>query len=175
MWNSLEIAKLALQGAALIVAGFGLRQFNVAVAAYRDLHDWNRRKAAQDAVDRYKDIQDDNLVLHTHFNVMESAAELELRQVEALCSQDPLIRKAVHRRLNYFEALATGCKQGVYDEDVIRIALESLFRRSLGQFRAYIVHRRNVGAKDLWIEFEALSNRWSNGVSPARKRLGTSV
>ena len=37
------------------------KQFELAAASYRDLHEWNRRKAAQDAVEKYKDVQDDNL------------------------------------------------------------------------------------------------------------------
>ena len=97
---------------------------------------------------------------------MESADALRWDQVEDVCKAKPEVRQALHRRLNYFENLAAGCKQGVFDEGIVKISLETLFARTLSKFRAYVEHRRNLGGKDMWVEFEALSQSWSSPASP---------
>ena len=164
MPNWFEWSKLILQLLTFLTAGVGLffatRQLRFLVASYRDLHDWNRRKAAQDAIEKYRDVQEENLLLHDKFRVMESNDPIPLSDIQAECAGDAGVRTALHRRLNYFEALAVGCRQGVYDEDVVRVALEDMFGRSITQFKAYIDHRRGVGQKNVWREFEQLAEKW---------------
>ena len=70
-----ELSKIALQGLTLVVAGIGLVfaicQLRLLTTTYNDFHEWNRRKAAQDAIEKYTDIQEYYPLLNAKFRIME--------------------------------------------------------------------------------------------------------
>jgi hypothetical protein len=91
------------------------RQLKLLRITYRDLHDWNRRKAAQDAIDNMQGIADDTPLLDDKFKIMERNDPIPLVQIRQECEADSHVRTVLHRRLNYFESLAVGVNQAVLD------------------------------------------------------------
>src|SRR5215472_8269951 len=159
-----ELSKIALQGLTLVVAGIGLVfaicQLRLLTTTYNDFHEWNRRKAAQDAIEKYTDIQEYYPLLNAKSRIMEFFDPVSLDLIRKECEVDSSLRPTLHRVLNYFEALAVGCGQGVYDEQVVGNAFKAVFIRTLKQFEAYIGHRRSAGAIGAWSQFEQLAKKW---------------
>ena len=175
-WSSIEITKVILQILIIVIAGGGLyltvRQLVLLTRSYRDLHDWNRRKAAQDAVKHFIMSQKDNIIiLDDAFSIMSSKDPIPLETVQKKCKESPAVRSALHSRLNYFEHLAIGVREGVLDESVIRRAFEPMFKRSVRQFKPYIEHRRATGSRNAFMDLEALITEWT-GLPPWRIKTG---
>lgn len=160
----IETTKVVLQAAALIVLLVGLlltiRQIRLLRLSYVDLHDWNRRKAAQDAVDNVEHIAADTPLLDGKFQIMSKNDPIALKSILGACESTVEVQTAIHRRLNWFESLAGGVKQGVFDEEVIKDAYQRVFRSTHRQFSEYIDHRRNADSYDAWSEFGDMIERW---------------
>jgi hypothetical protein len=161
----LDIIRILLQIATPAILAIGLwltlRQLRLLRQSYVDQHDWNRRKAAQDAIQTtQKSIGEDTPLLNEKFQVMTSYDTIPLDQIRDECDADPKVRMAIHRRLNTFEELAVGVHQGVFDEDVLNAAYKEVFRRTRNRFREYIDHRRSIGTDAAWKEFDNLTQEW---------------
>jgi hypothetical protein len=141
--------------------------------SYVNAHDWNRRKAAQDAIATTQFVAEDTPLLNEKFEVLTSADTRPLEDVRRECNDNVKVRLALHRRLNLLETFAVGVNQAVLDEDVIKAAYSGLFARTLNQFKEYIVHRRNTGIQHAWVEFERLAKKWEEEAQPtARPKTG---
>ena len=75
MWTGPEIVKVVLQIVTILVAGIGIgiaiHQLRLLYFTYRDLHDWNRRKAALDAVEKvFNELAEDTPLLEEKFQIM---------------------------------------------------------------------------------------------------------
>ena len=75
-----------------------------------DLHDWNRRKAAQKAIDDMvpRIASDTPLLDHTFHILTNNGATIPLETIEKACENNKSVRLAIHQRLNCFESLASG-------------------------------------------------------------------
>jgi len=134
--------------------GLTTGQLDLLKKSYVDQHEWNRRKAAQDAIENtQKSIGEDAPLLNDKFQIMTSYDTIPLQRIRDECDADPKVRMAIHRRLNTFETLALGVQLGVYDEDVLKAAYKEVFRRTLNRFTEYINHRRNLETDTLWAQF----------------------
>jgi hypothetical protein len=168
---SVQIATFAIL---LIGLWLTLRQLRLLRKSYVDQHEWNRRKAAQDAIENtQKAIGEDTFLLDAKFKIMTSYDTIPRTQILDECDADPKVRIAIHRRLNTFEILALGVKKGVYDEDVLKAAYKEVFRRTLNRFREYIEQRRNLETDLLWAQFEKLTQDWGQQASPPLGKTGT--
>jgi hypothetical protein len=78
--------------------------------------------------------------------------------------------------LNYFEGLARGVRQGIYDEQVIKTAFRGLMINVNESFKYYIQNRRHQFHNPrVWVELEVLSDCWrqeERAVDPERNRIG---
>jgi len=167
MWMGPEIVKVGLQIVTILVAvigiGIAIHQLRLLYFTYRDLHDWNRRKAALDAVEKVvNELAEDTPLLEENFQIMVKSDEIPIEQVRQKCDTNPKVRTALHRRLNYLECLAIGVDQGVLDEMVIEKAFEPVYNRTVTQFKRYLEHRRNTGFADAWVILERLSLKWQD-------------
>lgn len=189
---SIEVVKLILQGLTLLTVVVGLvftiyqlhllrrsyvdahDQLHLLRQSYVDAHEWNRRKAAQEAIETVRDLADDTPLLDEKFQIMSRNHPHSLEQVTAECDASGEVRTALHKRLNHFEMMAIGVKQGVLDEQVVKEAYKVMLRRSVNLFCHYIEHRRNTGNPEAWLTFETLSKKWveEERSSQPRKRTG---
>src|SRR3989442_1498675 len=90
MWTEPEIVKVVLQIVTILVAGFGIGiaiyQLRLVYITYRDLHDWNRRKAALDAVEKvFNELAKDTPLLEEKFQIMVKTDGIPLKQVRQEC------------------------------------------------------------------------------------------
>lgn len=65
--------------------------------SYRDLHDWNRRKAALDTADKAaQELGEDSTLLQDKFQIMSINEEIPLDKVQKECGADPKVGTALH-------------------------------------------------------------------------------
>jgi len=71
--------------------------------------------------------------------------------------------------LNYYEGLAIGINQGLYDERLIYSTWESTMNRICICFAEYIDYRGNEGQIKAWAEFTQLVKKWDYDNVPRDK------
>lgn len=136
-------------------------------------HDWNRRKAAQDATMLLIQQAPDTRLLDDalHHTVVRDPIPLEV--VNKAVEDNAEVRRALHRYLNHYENLARGVRQGVYDEKIIMTACRGIMSRNWVRFGHYIAHRRSAGSPSAWSELELLLNKWQGEERQESMRLPT--
>jgi|SRR5829696_7722712 len=160
----IEVVKVLLQALTLvaIVAGLAFtgRQLKLLKDSFYDTHDWNRRKAAQDAVhETQQRLANDMNLLQEAFQTRTSSSQLSLNEIEEAFAANEQVRVALHKRLNNFETLAIGIEQKVLDEQVIKDAYRVMFRRTRRRLKEYIDARKERN-EDAWKVLERVSQRW---------------
>ena len=157
---------------------FTIRHLRILSHQYRDLHDWNRRKASQDALDAWVEMAGTSNLINDAFNFLEHNDPLPLTLIQEKYGASPELRAAIHRLLNFFEGLAVGVKHGVYDEALIKTAFATVMEHVLFQFRDYTESRRRSGQSDSWLEAETLVSQWqaqSHPPAAPRPQTGAAV
>lgn len=65
--------------------------------------------------------------------------------------------------LNNYEFIATGIKEGAFDEEIYKRVTRSLFLKDWNGMCSWIVElRRITGVETIYSEFEWLAMRWKN-------------
>lgn len=78
-----------------------------------------------------------------------------------LTSDGSEIRDNILRVLNYYETIAIGIKNDIYDENVIKRLLKGNLLKAYHIFSTYIEHRRkDHEAPKAYIDLESLVNEW---------------
>ena len=162
---AIETIKVLLQAATLItvLAGLGFTYWQVRLfrISHEDLHDWNRRQAAQEAIDEMVPrLSNDIPLIDEKFQILTNHDRIPLDTIIKECENGPAVRGALNRRLNYFESLAAGVHQGVFDEEVIKNAYQQLIKITLNQFSEYIDHLRGRGYSAFCLDIEGMTERW---------------
>ena len=93
------------------------------------------------------------------FQILTNHDRILLEKILKECESDPTVRGALNRRLNYFEPLASGVHQGVFDEEVIKNSYQELIRITLKQFGAYIEHLQGRGYSAFCVDIEGMTKR----------------
>ena len=149
-----------------------------------DLHDWNRRKAAQKAIDDMvpRIASDTPLLDHTFHILTNNGATIPLETIEKACENNKSVRLAIHQRLDWFESLASGVQQGVFDEEVIKNYYQHLIADTYAHFEEYILQRRKseraktiwMDLEGMWMDLEGMNERWckQDKEKPARSKTG---
>ncbi len=142
-----------------------------------DNHDWNRRLAAQQAVREYKEIQPMLETVSEHFDYQNRTEGISHDDFETKFEKNIELQSRLHQVINYFEGLARGVRQGIYDEEVIRVAFRGHMIRVYESFKYYIEgRRRKLHNQKIWIELEEVSDAWhkdERAVDPRRDPIGT--
>lgn len=163
----IETARLLLQAASTVAVVVALvltvRQIKIASSTYRDLHEWNRRKAAQDAIAEYRLFSDDVVQLDRVFKTLSTSKPVSLQQALDAFEADPPIRASVHKVLNYYENLANGIRHHVLNEQIIKSYFRTNMAMYFREFEAYIRYQRGSGSPQVWVEIERTVQRWEEG------------
>lgn len=161
--------------AVLVTLLFTFRQLRLNTATYRDLHEWNRRKAAYDAVQQYRDFAENAQAVGKAFETSRNFDSIPLERVKQILDADPTLQVHLHRYLNYFEELANGIRHGILDEDVVRSSLQRVMIINESRFRYYTEHLRRNGRPRAYCELEELVERWQKEANQAASRRRTGV
>jgi len=147
----------------LIYAGIQLtkakEQLQAAYNIHAANHDWNRRVAAQAALGEYNQSVLSS-ALQSEFDYLNCREAIPLSKIEAGFANQPNLQKELHQLLNYYESLARGVFQNIYDEQVIKTGRRSAMIRALRAFNSYIDSRRKNSSPNAWTELESLVARW---------------
>lgn len=143
---------------------------------HEDNHDWNRRESAQQAVREYREIQSMIEAVSHHFDYQNRTEGIPLSEFKEKFSKDRTLQPKVNTVLNYFEGLARGVNQGIYDEGVIKGSFRGQMSRVFDSFQYFISDRRKyLNNSQIWVDIENLSCKWKvefNNGSEVRKKTG---
>ena len=146
-----------------------------AFLAYRSLrstHEWNRRKAAQDAALLFNQRVQGRDVLDEQLNYVSSSEPIGIETLHQKFAAVAGLKPAIHSLLNYFEMLARGVHQSIYDETVIRVAWKGAMTRAMERFGPYIKERRTASPA-AWRELEGLVSKWRHQETQVTERAPT--
>lgn len=163
-----EIVTITIQGVSALLIGGGLLYTAKQLKAN---HDWNRRKTAQEATRQYHSIRNKNIV-NDKLHYLTRTDQIPLDEINGLCEEFQELRQSIHALLNYFESIARGVNQGIYDEEVIKEASESIMIRAFDKFYPYIQKRREK-QPTAWIQLETITAKWKYEKQPAYTRKHT--
>jgi uncharacterized protein YfaT (DUF1175 family) len=132
-------------------------------------HDWNRRLAAQDAL-RHYDYTWFSSPLQSEFDYFNQDDAIPVKQVLKKFKENEEVQSYLIRLLNYYEALARGINQGIFDEQVIKCARRNAMIKAHRSFRNYIDHRRKNANEMAWVELSDLVTKWEREHNRAERR-----
>ena len=165
-----EIVSTFLSGATLltVVVGliYGARQLRNAAQQlqqtrkiHQDDHDWNRRNAAQEALRQYN-YSLLSSSLQEVFDYLSLTEAIPLQKITEGFTSHPKLKADLHQMLNYYEALARGIHQGVFDEEIVKAARRSSMIIAARGFSSYINDRRKNIHPNAWTDLTALVAKW---------------
>ena len=169
----LGLLNLFLLLVGFIFAYFQLRGAKIEIrtlnAHHADNHDWNRRYAAQEALRNYN-YSLLSSPLQTSFDYLNSLDSIPVSQIEEKFAENTELQSDLHQLLNYYEALARGINQGIFDENVIKSARRNAMVRCERSFRNYIEKRRQNVSPRAWIELSHITMKWAREDSDVELR-----
>ena len=165
-----EIISIVISGLSLAVAAGGVvyagiqlkcarKALELSLKVHSADHDWNRRMAAQDTLKEYNQSTITSL-LQKNFDYLNRKEAIPLTEVEAKMSSNPELQNELHQLLNFYEGLARGVFQQIYDEDVIKSGRRGAMIKALRAFGSYIEDRRVKFSPKAWCELESLVAKW---------------
>ncbi|MES2387819.1 MAG: DUF4760 domain-containing protein [Bacteroidota bacterium] len=153
--------QLVTRIAVIVGLFFTARQIKNTIKIHKDNLNWNKRKAAQDAL--LSNNQNDIVgKLRESIDYNNITNPLSLEVINQKISEDREIQNSIQRLLDMYEAFSRGILQSIYDEEVIKNARKNSMIRAWNIFQVYIKDRREKINKSAWCEFESLVNRWKH-------------
>ena len=165
-----EMYSLAISGVAalitlggLIYAGIQLKKTKEQLQATYKIneadHDWNRRMASQAALKEYnQSILSSSL--QSEFDYLNCSESIPLKKIEEGFNKHPELQKELHQLLNFYEGLARGIFQNIYDDEVIKAGRRNAMMKALKAFNSYIESRRRTSSPSAWTDLESLVAQW---------------
>lgn len=127
-------------------------------------HDWNRRKAAQEALSKY-DHTFLSSPVHENFDYLNVMDPIPIAEIEEKFAKNNSLQSDIHNILNYYEALARGINQQIFDESVVKSAIRNSVIRCERSFLNFIEKRRRNVNPRAWIELSHIATKWANETS----------
>ena len=136
-------------------------------------HDWNRRISAQNAISSIYANLKDRYLLNEKFEYLDIKSPIPLEEINKVFLNDNNLRLICDDLLNYYEMLARGVFEKIYDRKVIENARKSTMIQTFNAFSLYIKDQRNY-IPDVWNNMEAIVNDWKSDDTklPDRKKTG---
>lgn len=151
----------------IMVAGFYLAftQLREIRKTHQENHDWNRRIAAQEALRSYPysilsaDLQEE-------FDYLNKSDSISIEKIKEAFDRAPNLQKDLHQLLNFYESLARGIHQQIFDEDVVKAARMGAMIRTERAFRNYINRRREISSPNAWSDYTRIVSHWRSEIEP---------
>ncbi len=165
--QTLQIATIVVDSLLLIgvvvaatQAYLARRSLDLSTIIHRENHDWNRRMAAQSALSSYNS----SVILsslHSEFSYIDRRDPISIAEMNAAFENNPDLKEDLHKLLNFYESLARGVHQKIYDEEVIKVGRKGAMVRAYRAFLPYIEQRRRANnSPTAWCELESIAARW---------------
>lgn len=169
MWSETIEVFLNIIETSLILTGLLFTAFQLNHAARsitqasehnKEANEWNRKIAAQNALDRLA-ASPILSKLQARFNYIDEKAIIPVQEIEKACNDDNDLKNELFDLLNSYEKIARGVNLGMYDDEVIRVGRRGAISKAYFSFGELILHRRqHYGAPNAWKELEVLVQRW---------------
>ena len=144
-----EISNLVVSIVSALFVGISVlylaKKLKSSIAIHSDTHEWNRRIATSEAIEKVRQLDTDTLnIKFEHINRREP---IPLKEITDAFNDDPALRLSLNKLLNCYEGLANGIYTGTYDELTIKVNRRGAMERELMRFREFIQHRQQQGNK----------------------------
>lgn len=167
-----ELISLSISFLSFITVMFGLaygalqlkkaaHQLSLTKIIHQQNHDWNRREAAQSALREYRYAVESSAI-QSAFDYLNTNGPLSLDEIEKQFNQHESLKGDLHQLLNYYEGLARGINQGLYDEGVVKLAIKSSMVMANKGFQHYIEKRRSERTSAAWRQLSSIALKWDN-------------
>ena len=137
-------------------------------------HDWNRRMAAQAALKEYNQSVLTS-ALQAEFNYLNCSESIPLKDIQKGFEGNPALQNELHQILNFYEGLARGVFQQIYDEEVIKTGRRGAIIKALRAFSSYIEDRRSTLSPFAWSDLDALVAKWVLEEKGKNSRVATNA
>lgn len=160
----LDIVESLLIFLGLLVAAYQIHQaaksIDQASEHHREANVWNRKVAAQSALDRLGGAPVLSK-LQSRFGYLDKRRVIPVDDIEAACSEDLELKAELFDLLNSYEKLARGVNLDIYDNTVIKTGRRGAMSKAFLSFSALISHRRIThNSPNAWKELEDLIRNW---------------
>lgn len=161
----LKNAAAQLQGAA--------EQLGLTKEIHRENHEWSRRLAAQEALREYS-YSVVSGPLQEEFDYLNITEPLSLASIEQKFGEHRSLQKDLHQLLNFYEGLARGINQGLFDEEIVKSARKNSIVMADKSFQNYIAKRRTEMNSTAWRQLSSIASKWESEdhFVPARAQTG---
>lgn len=172
---------LIIQTLNLIVLVIGIvftyKQIKGARKEQKENYDWNKRIEAQKAVCQIVEIREDVKKIKKSFGYENKKDEtISYDVAKKILKENPDVEYSLYILLNFFENLTRGIKQGIYDEEVVKVALKGTMIDAYNYFKNYIKKHRKSRENDLlYKEFECVVLEWENNIRQEQNSKRTDV
>ena len=168
--TNFELSSLIISGITALITLGGLAYAGVQIkktkeqiqAAYKVNtadHDWNRRMASQAALKEYNQSILSS-ALQSEFDYLNCVESIPLSNIQEAFGKHPDLQSELHQLLNFYESLARGVFQNIYDEEVIKAGRRSAMMKALRAFNSYIESRRKTSSPTAWTDLESIVAQW---------------
>lgn len=137
-----EFISLTITAIGSVLVFLGLvytgRQLSLSRKVAIEDHKWRRRIEAQNAVAFSGGLAEMRQKLDAKLNYIDASEPLSLDLITKAFEEDSTLRTICHDLLNYYEMLARGIHQGIYDEKIIADARDAPMISTFEAFKQYI-------------------------------------
>lgn len=130
------------------------------IETHADNHEWNRRYATQVELSRFFQTDKGYEMLNSAFQYVERTEQISIHEINEKFEQTPELRIASYRLLSFYESLARGIFQGIYDEEVVKESQQNEMIRIYEIFKNFIEARRKSVDQGTYDNIEKIVNQW---------------
>lgn len=121
----------------------------------------NKRIETRKKLDDYNRL-DSALYLNERVSFIGNKHSIPIKKIKEAMEVDSQVIVHLSRLLNYYEAIAIGIENNIYDESLVKSTRRGAMVRTFISFEEYIGFDRREGNPMAYIKYEALVNKWIN-------------
>lgn len=132
-------------------------------------YDWNKRIEAQKALEGFPRREAQKLRTVFGYETNKDYT-ISLEKIEKKFEEDSEVKSSLGIYLDFFEGIACGVNQKIYDEPVIKTNYKTAMIRAYYRFQNYIRKGRGNDFSSLYSELENLVKKWESNDKENTKR-----
>jgi hypothetical protein len=122
-------------------------------------HQFYRRLEAQNALKGF-DFGPCHTVLQDELNYIDRSDTIPMDELSNVLKRNTNIKIEIHKMLDFYEYLACGIMQGIYDPEVVKVGCSSSMKKAARAFEEYIKDRQARFNPRAWRNLQALTKQW---------------
>ena len=135
------------------------RQLERAAKIHKEVLEWNKRIETRKKLDDYTRLES-AFQLNEHFAFIREKHTIPRQEILKKIDEDHQVQIHMNRLLNFYESLANGVANHIYDEDLIKSSRKTSMMRTFTSFKDYIYWYRNEIHPRAYTMYEKLIEKW---------------